>query len=71
MLEDSLSFPYSAFGLLLDNALLLAAKESRVIFNHNYKEKYVLIEDNGSTSKLWNHNSEFINDLLVMRTYVE
>jgi hypothetical protein len=62
---------YSGFGLLIDNALSLGAKETRVLFNHTFKEKYVLIEDNGNSSKSWPNSHEFINDMLVIRTYVE
>lgn len=53
MVEDSLHFVYSAFGLLMDNALLLGARETRVIFGHTFKEKYCLVEDNGTTQNMW------------------
>lgn len=63
-------FPFSAFGLLMDNALIIGAKDTQVIFGHSSKDKFILIMDNGTPSKLWVNNSEFINDFLFMRTYV-
>jgi hypothetical protein len=70
-LEDNLSFVYSALGLLVDNALLVGAKETRILFNHTFKEKYCLIEDNGSTAKMWPGWQEFVSDMLAIRTYIE
>ena len=48
MLQSNMPLPYSAFGLLIDNSLLLGAKEARVIFSHTFKEKYCLIEEKTS-----------------------
>lgn len=55
----------------MDNAQIGGAKEVRIIFHHNFKEKYGLIEDNGVNHKLWSSNTEFINDFTTLRTYVE
>jgi hypothetical protein len=66
-----LEYVFSAFGLLVDNCLLLKAKDCKVVFHHTFKEKYCLIEDNGSAHHLWGSHSDFIGDLLIFRTYVE
>lgn len=70
MLEDEMVFNFNAIGLLMDNALILGAKETKVIFGTS-KNKYILIEDNGHGNRIWSNNLEFINDFLFMRTYVE
>jgi len=71
MLEEKLEYVFSAFGLLVDNCLLLQAKDCKIVFHHTFKEKYCLVEDNGNTQHLWDNHNDFITDLLIFRTYVE
>ena len=69
--EESMEHVFGAFGLLVDNSLIFGAKEVRVYFNFINKERYCMIEDNGSCSKIWDHNRHFIEDMVRFRTYIE
>lgn len=70
-LSDKIEYVFSAFGLLVDNALILKAKDCRVVFHHNSKEKFCLIQDNGNAQTLWDSHNDFISDLMIIKTYVE
>ena len=69
-LTDRLEWVFSAFGLLVDNSIILKATDCRVVFQSLHKEKYCLIQDNGSPSHLWDKAADFISDLLATKTYV-
>ena len=69
-LSDKIEYVYSAFGLLVDNALILKAKDCRVVFHHTAKEKFCLIQDNGNAQTLWDNHNDFISDLMIIKTYV-
>lgn len=70
-LGDGIEWVFSAFGLLVDNTTLLGATDCRVVFHATSKEKFCMIQDNGNPALLWEKGSDFISDLLSMRTYVE
>lgn len=50
---------------------MLGSKDTYVLFNHTYKDKYCLIEDNGVVSNLWDNYQQFFSDLIVFKTNVE
>ncbi len=68
---NEIKFPFNAFGLIVDSSNLLKS----TIINVNYscvgKEKYLMIEDDGSCENLWSNEEEFLEDMVKFRTIAE